>query len=74
MDKDNNYVTHEECEKYRENFIEENRRLNADIAAMRGDIRAMTEQIKNLVNQNKWFLGIAATAIGGVLVWLVTRV
>lgn len=70
MDK---YVTQEECESRRGSLLEENAKQTRDISKLFGETRALSENIKNLVNQNKWFMGIISSVLGGLLLWLITQ-
>lgn len=76
MDLDN-YVTHTQCEERRAKILEENAQQTRDISKLFGETRALSENIKNLVAQNKWFLGIISglmiSVIGGLFVWLITK-
>lgn len=71
------FVTHEECEERRSKILEENAQQTRDISKLFGETRALSENIKNLVAQNKWFLGIISglmiSVIGGLFVWLITK-
>lgn len=69
MDK---FVTQEECEERRAKITEENARQTRDISKLFGETRALTENIKTLVAQNKWFMGIISSVLGGLLLWLIT--
>lgn len=67
------FVTHEECEERRAKILEENAQQTRDISKLFGETRALSENVKNLVSQNKWFMGIIASVLGGLLVWLITK-
>lgn len=67
------YVKQEECEARREQILKENAQQTRDISKLFGETRALTENIKNLVNQNKWFMGIISSILGGLLIWLITK-
>lgn len=67
------FVTHEECEERRSKILEENAQQTRDISKLFGETRALSENVKNLVSQNKWFMGIIASVLGGLLVWLITK-
>ncbi len=67
------FVTQEECEERRAKILEENERQTHDISKLFVETRAISENIKNLVNQNKWFMGIISSVLGGLLLWLITK-
>ena len=68
----NDFVTQGQCEERRNRILEENAQQTRDISKLFGETRALTENIKNLVNQNKWFMGIVSSVLGGLLIWLIT--
>lgn len=70
MDK---YVTQEECEARREEILRENAQQTRDISKLYSATSALSENVKNLVNQNKWFMGIISSVLGGLLLWLITK-
>jgi len=66
------FVTQEECAERREHILQENAQQTRDISKLFGETRALSENVKNLVSQNKWFMGIIASVLGGLLIWLIT--
>lgn len=70
---DNDFVTRQECQAFRNEILRENAQQTRDISKLYSATSAMSENIKNLVAQNKWFMGITGTVLGGLLVWLITK-
>lgn len=66
------YVSQEECEERRAKILEDNAKQTRDISKLFGETRALSENVKHLVAQNKWFMGIISTVLGGLLLWLIT--
>ena len=73
MENTGNFVTDKQCEERRAKIIEENARQTRDISKLFGETRALSENVKHLVDQNKWFMGIIAAVLGGLLLWLITK-
>lgn len=67
------FVTQEECESRRSDIIVENSKQNQDISKLWGEIRALNENVKTLITQNKWFMGIVSSILGGLMIWLITK-
>ena len=66
------FVTQEECEDRRAEILKENAQQTKDISKLFGETRALTENVKMLVSQNRWFMGIISSVLGGLLLWLIT--
>lgn len=67
------YVTQEECENRRSEIGNDISKQTTDISKLFGETRALSENVKTLVGQNKWFMGIIASVLGGLLLWLITK-
>jgi len=70
MDK---YVSQEECEQRRAEILSANEKQTRDISKLFGETRALSENVKHLVSQNKWFMSIISCVLGGLLLWLITK-
>lgn len=67
------YVTAEECEARRTCILNKNDELKDQECKLWGAVRESQADIRNLVKQQGWFMGIISSVLGGLLVWLITK-
>lgn len=65
------YVTQEQCEERRDKLIEENAKQTRDISKLYGEVKGLSANVENLVRQNRWFMGIISSVLGGLMLWLI---
>jgi hypothetical protein len=68
-----NWVTQDQCENRMQRLIEDNKKQTEDIGKLYGEIKALTVNVENLVQQNKWFMGIISGVMIAMIVYLFTH-
>ena len=66
------FVTQEECAERCKSLQEEKEKQSLEISKLYSQVAGLSANIQNLIYQNKWFMGIISSALGGLLIWLIT--
>ncbi len=67
------FVTRKECEKYRDRFNCKNEEKDRERSKLWGTVREVQSDIKNLIRQQTWFMGIISSVLAGLIIWLITN-
>lgn len=73
MEIKDSFVTQEQCENRMQRLIEDNKKQTEDISKLYGEIKALAANVENLVQQNKWFMGIISGVMIAMIVYLFTH-
>lgn len=66
-------VTHCECEQYRSELRDDNKRQDNIINTHSVQIAQSATNIEHLLKQNAWFMGIVASILASLIVYLITH-